>query len=176
LGGLWHGAGWTFVVWGGLHGVYLVIDRQWREFNIKLPSILSWLITFIAVVFGWVLFRANNFRDAIALLQTMLSINGIILPGKFEGILSWLIPFGAKFQGEGILSALPSLPGDNPLSLGINLIFITVLLAMAISCPNTMELMDKFSPTRKWALAISVLGITCLISLNKVSEFLYFQF
>lgn len=176
LGGLWHGAGWTFVVWGGFHGIYLVIDRLWRELNIKLPSILSWLITFISVVLGWVLFRANNFRDAIALLQTMLGINRIILPGKFEGILSWLIPFGSEFKGEGVLSALPRLPGDNPISLGINLIFITVLLGIAISCPNTMELMEKFSPTRKLALAISVLAITCLISLNKVSEFLYFQF
>ena len=176
LGGLWHGAGWTFVLWGGLHGIYLVINHQWRQLNLKIPSILSWLITFLAVVFSWVLFRASNFQDAISLLQTMIGINSIILPGRFEGILSWLTPLGVKFEGQGILSALPNLPGDNPTSLGINLIFITALLVVVTFFPNTMELMNKFSPTKKWALAISVLGVTCLISLNKVTEFLYFQF
>ena len=176
LGGLWHGAGWTFVVWGGLHGIYLVINHQWRQLNLKFHPILSWLITFLAVIFSWVLFRATNFEDAVALLRTMVGINGMILPGKLEGILSWLMPFGVKFEGQGILSALPHLPGDNPTSLGINLMFIIVTFVVVISCPNTMEWMDKFTPTKKWALAISVLGVSCLISLNKVSEFLYFQF
>ena len=176
LGGLWHGAGWTFIVWGGFHGIYLVINHQWKQLNLKIPSILSWSITFLSVVFGWVLFRASNLEDAIILLQTIVGINGIILPGRFEGILSWLTSFGVKFEGQGILSALPYLPGDNPTSLGINLTFIAMLLVVVISFPNTIELMEEFSPTKKWALAISVLGVTCLMSLNKVTEFLYFKF
>ncbi|MDY6896734.1 MAG: MBOAT family protein, partial [Cyanobacteriota bacterium] len=70
LGGLWHGAGWTFVFWGGLHGTYLVINHQYRSLRKRLGHDLrntnwldrgfGWLITFVAVVIGWVFFRAES--------------------------------------------------------------------------------------------------------------------
>jgi alginate O-acetyltransferase complex protein AlgI len=71
LGGLWHGAGWTFVIWGALHGLYLVINHGWQKLRGaagKMPSALSkWIahkITFIAVVFAWIFFRATSLKDA----------------------------------------------------------------------------------------------------------------
>jgi alginate O-acetyltransferase complex protein AlgI len=71
LGGLWHGAGWTYVIWGGLHGIYLVINHSWRSTNKKLPSFLSWLLTFICITIAWIFFRASTIHDAFSILKAM---------------------------------------------------------------------------------------------------------
>lgn len=75
LGGLWHGAGWNFIVWGGLHGSYLVINHTWRRTQLKLPMFISWLITFICVVLAWVFFRASSIDAAINLIKSMLKFH-----------------------------------------------------------------------------------------------------
>lgn len=69
--GLWHGAGWTFVFWGGLHGTLLTINHAWRKLNVNFPNILNWGMTFLCVVICWVFFRAENFNDAINVLNSM---------------------------------------------------------------------------------------------------------
>ncbi len=84
IGGLWHGAGWTFIIWGGLHGVYLVIHQAWQWARKQLGQDLkqsSWWgrlagrsITFVAVVVGWVLFRAETFDSARLIIQSMFSL------------------------------------------------------------------------------------------------------
>jgi len=81
IGGLWHGASWTFVAWGGLHGLYLVIERFLKSI---VPDSLVWtklpvqfffaLITFIAVSFAWVFFRADSFGQAFTIITTMLTL------------------------------------------------------------------------------------------------------
>jgi alginate O-acetyltransferase complex protein AlgI len=74
LGGLWHGAGWTFVVWGGLHGLYLVINHLWRGRlgARRMPAALARLLTFLAVLFAWVVFRAADLPAALRLWSAML--------------------------------------------------------------------------------------------------------
>jgi len=74
LGGLWHGAGWNFVLWGGVHGTFLIANHAWRRFGIPLPAAVGWTLTFSAVVFGWVLFRAPDMNTAIAVLAAMVGI------------------------------------------------------------------------------------------------------
>lgn len=69
--GLWHGAGWTFVLWGALHGLYLMINHQWRRLRIEMPIILSRGLTFICVVIAWVFFRADSLADGINVLLCM---------------------------------------------------------------------------------------------------------
>jgi len=71
LGGLWHGAGWTFLAWGLLHGGYLVINNVWSRIGRPLPSPVAWVSTFLAVTVGWVLFRAMTFSGAMAILRAM---------------------------------------------------------------------------------------------------------
>ncbi|MBK4732781.1 MBOAT family protein [Oxynema sp. CENA135] len=169
LGGLWHGAGWTYVFWGGLHGIFLVIHQLWRNLGMKLPKIIAWGITFIGVVFGWVLFRASTWSDAIAIVQAMLGFKGIWLPDSFQGILGEL-PIGGLFQGWKELIYLPEIGGKN------SILVLFGLLGVVIFFPNTQELMNKFQP--KWWVAglVSAVAIFSLLSLNRVSEFLYFQF
>jgi alginate O-acetyltransferase complex protein AlgI len=72
LGGLWHGANWTFVIWGGLHGLYLIIHRLWSQFSpVRLPTVLSGALTFVAVTIAWVFFRSPNFAVAEEVLKRM---------------------------------------------------------------------------------------------------------
>ncbi|MDD3149739.1 MAG: MBOAT family protein, partial [Candidatus Gastranaerophilales bacterium] len=69
LGGLWHGAGWTYIIWGALHGIYLVINHSWNKLKISMPKFLAWTITFLSVVIAWVFFRAKNIGDAISIFK-----------------------------------------------------------------------------------------------------------
>jgi alginate O-acetyltransferase complex protein AlgI len=82
LGGLWHGAGWTFVIWGGLHGVGLAAGVLWRRAGLSMPRLLAIPITFLFVVVTWVFFRAGGFDEAISLLRSMAG--GAEL-GRFKG-------------------------------------------------------------------------------------------
>ncbi len=76
LCGLWHGAGWTFVVWGGLHGAAVLVNRLWMRTGLVLPDLLGWLLTMLFVVLGWVLFRAADFDVALAFLRGMAGLHG----------------------------------------------------------------------------------------------------
>jgi len=77
LGGIWHGAGWTFVFWGFMHGFGLIIHRLWSKTSINIPNWLGWFITFNYVNIAWVFFRASSWSDAINLLKGMLGLRGI---------------------------------------------------------------------------------------------------
>jgi alginate O-acetyltransferase complex protein AlgI len=82
LGGLWHGAGWTFIVWGALHGLYLTINHLWREllnrpgiFPAWLGNLSGGLLTFVAVVAAWVVFRSSHIGYAVVMLKAMFGIS-----------------------------------------------------------------------------------------------------
>lgn len=71
--GFWHGAGWTFILWGALHGFFLMINHQWRRTRIVLPKVLCWSLTFLCVVICWVFFRAETFAEGFAIVTAMFS-------------------------------------------------------------------------------------------------------
>ena len=174
LGGLWHGAGWTYILWGGLHGLYLCINHGWHnlrkrlELNPKAPlsklmHALSVLITFLAVVAAWVVFRADNLHAAIAILKAMLGVNGI------------------------------SYDAANSLIMGDTIIYIWICLLIVWFAPNTQQIMATFKPaldcpedcearqqlwkpTALWAFCIFSLGFISIVMLSTHSPFLYFQF
>lgn len=110
IGGLWHGAGWSFIIWGGLHGVYLAINHAWRSFqqtvlqrdpssSNRLSRLLGWLITFLAVVAAWVFFKAETLATASTVLQGMAGMNGLSLPHSFSTALAFLKDWGVQFHG-----------------------------------------------------------------------------
>ena len=172
LGGLWHGAGWNYVIWGGLHGVYLSINHWWRKLNIPMPILSAWVITFIAVIISWVLFRGQNIQDSLDILQTMIGLNGVVIPGEAKGKLSVLVNFGFQLKSWSDLAYLPKLWGSKSFSI----LTLIVLTFSVILLPNTQEILAKLKPTWSWAILIGVLTSVALLSLNRVSEFLYFQF
>jgi D-alanyl-lipoteichoic acid acyltransferase DltB (MBOAT superfamily) len=76
LGGLWHGANWTFVVWGGLHGAALAVNHLWATHGVRLPRAIAWLLTMLFVIGCWVLFRAPDFTRAAEILESMVGRSG----------------------------------------------------------------------------------------------------
>ncbi|MDD4802561.1 MAG: MBOAT family protein, partial [Syntrophomonas sp.] len=97
LGGLWHGAGWTFVFWGFLHGAGLVIQRLWQKLNLRMHKWLAWFITFNFVNIAWVFFRAETWSSAIKVLTGMFGLSGIILPASLSSRLGFLSGYGVEF-------------------------------------------------------------------------------
>ncbi|MCV2217546.1 MBOAT family O-acyltransferase [Thauera sp. Sel9] len=205
LGGLWHGAGWTFIAWGALHGLYLCINHAWRHIASRLfPSpvvpasvtrALSWTLTFIAVVIGWVFFRAGSVDAAAAILRGMAGVNGIALPNALAAQLGSLWPLLANFGFQTYL-------GGGSLFV-FNWLWIIILVPIVLIMPNTQEIMRNFYPglhlhqtkhddeiqplrtfknriawqaTSYWAIALSALASLGVLAMTSISEFLYFQF
>ena len=79
IGGFWHGAGWTFIFWGFLHGMALAIHRLWQTVGYKLPTVIAWIITFNFVNIAWVFFRAKEWDDAIKVLSGMIGFRELQL-------------------------------------------------------------------------------------------------
>ena len=72
--GIWHGAGWNFVIWGMLHGICILIHRIWKNTGRKLPKLIGWFITINLVNIFWVFFRAENLQSAVKVLKGMVDI------------------------------------------------------------------------------------------------------
>lgn len=83
IGGIWHGAGWTFVLWGLLHGMALVVHRLWKKTGIVMPKVIAWFITFQFINASWVFFRATSWADATKVLKGMMGLNGIGLSKEY---------------------------------------------------------------------------------------------
>ena len=124
IGGIWHGAGWTFVFWGFLHGVALVIHRIWSELGFKMNKILAWFITFNFINITWIFFRAKEWDDALKVLKGMFGLSGIVLPNFLLAKLEFLSKYGVGFGVGGFIEK----GGDKSTFLFILFGFILVLL------------------------------------------------
>ncbi len=174
IGGIWHGAGWTFVFWGFLHGIALVIQRAWNQLGFKLWTWLAWLITFNFVNIAWVFFRAKEWDDAVKVLSGMFGLNTIIVSEKFAVKLSFLNEYGVEF------AQVTEHIGDG--SKVLNWIlggFILVLMFkntyQKISYP---KLLNSNALTIYHAIYFSILFMFCIlyISMSTYTEFIYFNF
>ncbi len=197
LGGLWHGASWNFVLWGGLHGLYLAINHLWRAVVPRrtvrpgpLGRGLSWALTFAAVVVAWVLFRAETLDGAIMVYAGMAGLNGLVLPAQFEAQLGALAPVlkaaGWSFSGQ----ELHYFFGYQEVLVLAGLVLAVVFL------PNTYEAMIRgrrfesaraepaVAPSlplrwrlgRAWAVVVGAAAAWSLFGTVQEHEFLYFQF
>lgn len=158
IGGLWHGAGWTFVFWGALHGSAIVIHRIWKKVPLSLPKWLAWLITFNFVNLSWLFFRARSFSDAIKVLKAMVGFNIHELSSSIG--LNKVIVHGLPFRLEAKVIIM----------LNIFLIFI------ALYYKNSNIMADNFKPDNKrlcFTAFIAIFGFLCLM---KESQFIYFNF
>lgn len=164
--GFWHGAGWTYIFWGAMHGFALVINHQWRRFNVQLPDKFSRVITFIFVMIAWVFFRAESFQDAISVLKAMLDIYNIRLPQ--ESLI------GKMLYNYGIVYS--NLLWTMDVSIEKILLFIIMLLYLVFRIPNPMVIIEKMECNKTWLIITIVLLQIVIYNLSQNSEFLYFQF
>jgi len=182
LGGLWHGAAWTFVVWGGLHGLYLIAHHAWRGSGAGAAAWWGRPLTFLAVMLAWVPFRAPDLRTAADIWSALAGFNGLALPHGLQYLaprLRWLSP-----SFDGIRWIELEGPGLPVLALAALLVFFA---------PSTQQLFAwhrpaldgsvrtarsglAWAPSARWSVTMSLLFLACLFSMNRVTEFLYSQF
>ena len=176
LGGLWHGAGWTFVIWGGLHGMYLTINHLWRDYKpFDIPKIISWFITSMCIVVAWVFFRAKNTGQAFEILKGMAGINGVIVPAVY------LPSTFHNFAKSLVTIIYHKTLIFNWTFFGSNEIIVIILaLIMCITLPNMNSIPINIEKYKKYPYITAVINIImfffAILSMNKISEFLYFQF
>ena len=196
LGGLWHGAGWNFAIWGGLHGLFLSINHLWRrwfgdgEARTLLGRVASVALTFAAVNVAWVFFRAPDVATGRDILLGMFGAFGVGVPDalalRFPGVRRLLESLGVQlFLGGGRQFMMT---------------YSWILLAGAIAflAPNTQQITARFRPALvtssaaqigsrlrlrlrlrlnwQWAAGLGLLTAASLLSLSRPTEFLYFQF
>lgn len=169
LSGLWHGANWTFMIWGAMHGIAKVIERIGKKWINKIPKLIRGCVTFIYVTVAWSLFRASSLAQAKELW-------GQIFVGEYSAIQT---PFTEIFNNllevkvlmrvglEGVIERCPSLP---------LLIFVLGITIACFVMKNTQQKLDEFKGSNFKIGTIIILLLWCLASLTNASEFLYVNF
>lgn len=169
VSGLWHGANWTFVLWGVLHGVFSVITKYWKPFFEKLHPALNWLLTFGFVNAAWVLFRADSIRDAMRILYriTMLQFGNIN-----SNIVECFNLAEFKFLFNEVFHF-------NVLAYYDRFFFIVVIIVVCVAIlasDNLTEKMERFLPTARKSIVTVGVMVWCILSFSGISTFLYFNF
>ncbi len=162
VGGLWHGAGWTFVFWGGLHGAAMIVHRWWVRTRIRLPAAAAWLLTFNFVNAAWVFFRAGSWQDAFNVLRAMMGLAGFSSAGQAMG--TGEIAMVVQGSLSGLLDGAMA-----PVWLGAA--FVVVLAGR-----NSVEMRERFRPAWGQAALTAMFLSGGVLGLMRVSEFLYFNF
>ncbi len=178
IGGLWHGAAWGFVIWGGLHGVYLVINHFWRRIRppregADAPAgrgarIGARTLTFLAVTVAWVFFRSNDLDAALRMFGGMAGRNGASLPAQ----LLDLIP---------ALSLVATPRAFDPLLGGgtvLGFVGLAGLLALGFAIVFLFPNLHRMSPRARllWLVPSAGLVVHEVFFGGGASEFIYFRF
>jgi D-alanyl-lipoteichoic acid acyltransferase DltB (MBOAT superfamily) len=168
IGGIWHGAGWTFVIWGALHGISVVIHRAWQILGIRMNSVLAWFFTFNFINITWIFFRSKDIESALDVIKGMFGGGGLILPSGLSSSMGFWKHYGVQY-GDWLADwdakeEIIYLVGG----------FLAVLLLK-----NSLEWSKSFKPTLGTLLIGSLLlslAFVKLSSLRITNEFLYFNF
>jgi alginate O-acetyltransferase complex protein AlgI len=168
LGGLWHGAAWTFLAWGGLHGAYLIGQRAWARTGLRLPLLAGWALTFLAVMLAWVPFRARDFATAGRYFAALAGLHGVALPAVYAAIVPGL---------SAIVATVPVLPylGDGrTLSLAQAVVFLGLAWCLVLAAPAT----QVAGPRQKYLGVVAGFAF-CIQAVwfgPEAMPFIYFQF
>jgi alginate O-acetyltransferase complex protein AlgI len=178
IGGIWHGAGWTFVIWGALHGSALVIHRIWRQAGFKMPAAAGCFLTFMFVNFSFIFFRAKDIDSATRILKGMLGQNGHNVSSNFVLIVNTIYGIPEKSIGTPNIKFVTDLVAFQ---------YLIIFGFIALIAPNTMQIANhgfiyegKFLYKQNSTMAIfagAAAGFSTLLLFTKAaSEFLYFNF
>ncbi len=199
ISGVWHGAGYLFILWGLLHGVFLIINHGWRLLvprlwpdrarYVRAMTPLGTALTLICVATAMVLFRSSSIAAAADILKGMIGLHGLALP---QPIYDHLGPLAGAAHALGVTATQGG--GRSFLLL---MMWIPILLLVVLTCPNTLQMLAPYEPalgvkrppgdrpravalaweaSLPWALVVSVVAAVGVYSLGGQSEFLYWQF
>jgi len=200
VSGTWHGAGYLFMLWGLLHGVFLTINHGWRLLRptvwpdkrsyARVSGPLGWALTFAGVAASMVVFRSPTLTAARGLLRGMSGTNGLALPTP---VYDYLGPATRWLHQAGVVQGL----GDG-IAFNILAFWTAGLAVVAFCCPNTLQILARHEPSLgwggqsgevvglrstltwraslAWATVVSILTVIGVLRLGGHSEFLYWQF
>ncbi|MGH1427757.1 MAG: MBOAT family O-acyltransferase [Arenicella sp.] len=200
VGGLWHGAGWTFVVWGGLHGLFLTVNHIWRKTRFKhyrsnyIYIALSWMLTMLSVVIAWVFFRAETFSGALDMVRSMFLLSQdykVIIPYSVDHLIAADSALKSFFTPGLIMQNLYILDGYWVYAK----VAVILCLLLVICLPNTLQIFARFfneklggdpyglsksyfswSMNAIWGLLLGLFIVMSLVMLSETTEFIYFEF
>jgi D-alanyl-lipoteichoic acid acyltransferase DltB (MBOAT superfamily) len=165
VAGLWHGASWTFVVWGVLHGLAVGFFGLWKKIGIPLPKAVSWTLTFLFVVVTWIFFRSPSLEKSLSMVRSLLGLEGVSLPVALNGMIA--LP-GVSFEGIFTWAGLGTFV--------VPVALLCVAGAYAFLGSTISQISERFTPNVKWFAGMIVVFLMCLYFMNTVSEFLYYNF
>lgn len=153
VSGIWHGAGWNFILWGALHGISIIVHRIWKSFNKSLPKLLGWLITFNIINIFWIFFRAKSLNDAFKVLTAMFNVSSI-----------------RSFITKEYLSSTNTYLGN---STTFFILFIALVIALFFK--NSQE-KNNNTNSFLWRIEFFLFSTTSILFLERIASFLYFNF
>ncbi len=200
VAGTWHGAGYTFILWGLIHGLFLTCNHGWRMLGPRLwrdrasysrfMQPFGFLLTFLCVASSMVVFRSSTLKSASRVLRGMLGLNGIALT---DSIYDHLHPLGRLLHYAGVARGM-----DAGVDFKGTSVWILITGIIALACPNTLQLLDRYEPalgwkpkpdgiavlgkpivwnaSLAWAAAVAVVAAIAILHVGGGSEFLYWQF
>jgi D-alanyl-lipoteichoic acid acyltransferase DltB (MBOAT superfamily) len=200
VSGVWHGAGYLFILWGVLHGVFLTVNHAWRLVGPKLwrdkvsyrrfMKPVGFALTFMSVAVSMVVFRSSTMEAVGSLFQGMVGLNGVALP---EAIYDRLGPLALWLRRAGIVEGL-----EANIAFSRTAFWIVFLAMISFACPNTLQLLGRHEPaldwkadpgsrgaiggtvewkaSLAWAMIVSVIAAIGMLHVAGQSEFLYWQF
>lgn len=175
IGGIWHGAGWTFIIWGALHGTALIVHRIWQSINIRLNNIIAWFITFNFINITWVFFRANDVETAIRIIKSMFDFKELVSLNNIDLLILWkellYLPIQKYVYDYNIFF-------NEFITKSIGWGYIFILIGFCLIFVNV----DKYMKSRNFIIG-GIIFLTLIIGLSSMylniresHEFLYFQF
>jgi alginate O-acetyltransferase complex protein AlgI len=203
ISGFWHGAGYGFIIWGLINGVYLTINHGWRVYAAhrwrdrvhyqRFMKPVGFVVTFVSVTTAMVFFRATTVRSAVDVVKGLIGLNGVALPQTLFDHLGRSLT--SAFHRVGVISDNFWTAHDYQMAA----MWVAILLFIALVCPNTLQILAPYepalgvksastapiigrlripawSPSLPWAVAVSAVAVIAVFSLGGPSEFLYWQF
>jgi D-alanyl-lipoteichoic acid acyltransferase DltB (MBOAT superfamily) len=160
LGGIWHGAGWQYFIWGGMHGLFIIIHRIWKKNGGMLSESAGRALTFFSVMFAWVMFRAASVSDALFIWKKMLGLEGVVLPLAYQNASA----YGFKIA-------------MSPTINGLEIVYMAMGIAFCMKASNVHEILNNTHlPTRKMGISVVLIALISIFALNTPTSFQYFQF
>lgn len=154
VSGIWHGAGWNFIIWGGLHGMSILSHRIWKNKGYKMPTIIGWIITLFSVNIFWIFFRAKDLSGAFKILKSMFNIN--------EKSLELTIIYKNSL--------------NNDMGNEIILLILLTSIILSILCKNSYYKAKTFKLSKIKFIEKLFYLFSSIILLNRLASFLYFNF
>ena len=193
IGGLWHGASWNFVIWGGLHGIFIISYHAYSILfprKAKIPKILSQLITFLLVSVAWVFFRAETLGGSYNIIQGLFGLNGFII----DYSLATTTPLNYVLSVVPLFEPGLTVLGFQGFKTGI--LTLPILMVFVLFLPNALSLVGypnikkdaaadkkeiafkqtRLQPNLILVICLAIIFVMSLLSMGGVNEFIYFEF